>query len=185
MRDILQLDQKGQPQRWITATEAAIYYATDTVRWTVGDTCTTLRGGFNALSGHQSRIDVHPIIAVSGAAKVNLFDFVPSLTNAKLAVRDRSICVYCGKHCKAGDVTREHIVPKADGGRDEWKNVAVACKSCNGRKGCMSLDEVGFKLLYLPYTPSVYEDFILCGRNVRADVREWLAAKLPKNSRLC
>lgn len=183
MKDILQLDVKGQPQRWISANLAATYYATDAVQWTVGDPCISLRGGVNADSGRQSRIDVHPIIALSGAARVNLFDAVPSLTNRKLAVRDHSTCAYCGKVCKAGDITREHIVPVSKGGLDEWENVVVACKGCNGLKGCRSLDATGFKLLYLPYRPSVWEDFILSGRNIRADVHEWLAAKLPKGSR--
>jgi len=38
---------------------------------------------------------------------------------------------------------------------------------------------------YLPYVPSLYEDMILRGRHIRADVHAWLASKLPKNSRLC
>ena len=38
-------------------------------------------------------------------------------------------------------------------------------------------------LVYLPYVPSRYEDFLLRGRNVRADVHEWLSARLPKGSR--
>ena len=37
---------------------------------------------------------------------------------------------------------------------------------------------------YLPYVPSRFEDFLLEGRNVRTDVHEWLAACLPKGSRL-
>jgi hypothetical protein len=40
------------------------------------------------------------------------------------------------------------------------------------------------KLVYLPYVPSRWEDFLLEGRNVRADVHEWLASRLPKGSRL-
>jgi hypothetical protein len=39
-------------------------------------------------------------------------------------------------------------------------------------------------LLYLPYVPSRYESFLLEGRRIRADVHEWLAARLPKHSRL-
>lgn len=37
---ILQLDVRGMPQQWITAEEAAIHYATDSVAWTVGGVCT-------------------------------------------------------------------------------------------------------------------------------------------------
>jgi hypothetical protein len=42
----------------------------------------------------------------------------------------------------------------------------------------------GMKLVYLPYVPSRWEDFLLEGRNVRADVHDWLASRLPKGSRL-
>ena len=39
-------------------------------------------------------------------------------------------------------------------------------------------------LLYLPYVPSRFGVLLLEGRNIRADVHEWLAARLPKGSRL-
>ena len=39
-------------------------------------------------------------------------------------------------------------------------------------------------LLYAPYLPSLYEDMILKGRNILADQMDFLAANLPKNSRL-
>lgn len=51
--------------------------------------------------------------------------------------RDRYSCVYCGEF---GD-TLEHIIPKADGGKDTPRNLACACTECNNLKGCMSLME--------------------------------------------
>ena len=36
---ILQLDIQGYPQDWITPQQAASYYATDSVAWTVGAVC--------------------------------------------------------------------------------------------------------------------------------------------------
>ncbi|MDP2368847.1 hypothetical protein [Rhodoferax sp.] len=36
----------------------------------------------------------------------------------------------------------------------------------------------------LPYVPNRYEAFLLEGRNVRADVHEWLVARVAKGSRL-
>ncbi len=131
---ILQLDVQGMPQEWITPEDAACYYATDSVAWTVGDVCTTLRGGINAISGLQSTIDVHPILATSGASRVNLFDAVPVLTNFKLFRRDRMTCAYCGGMFDDRHLTREHIVPTSLGGPDEWVNVVSACRACNGRK---------------------------------------------------
>ena len=39
-------------------------------------------------------------------------------------------------------------------------------------------------LLYLPYIPSRWEDFILVNRHILADQMEYLLAKVPSTSRL-
>jgi len=184
LREVLRLDINGQPQQFITKTEAALYYATESVVWTIGDVFASLRGGMNSESGVMSQIDLHPIIAVSGAAKMNLFDLVPPLTNRSLFARDRHICCYCAKQGKDDNMTREHIIPTSKGGLDKWDNVVCACKFCNGKKGNKSLDESGMRLLYFPYVPSHAEGFLLSGRQIRADVLDFLMAKLPKGSRL-
>jgi hypothetical protein len=182
---ILQLDIQGYPQNWISSQQAASYYATDSVAWTVGEVCQTLHGGFNARSGLQSHLEIHPILAVNGASKTNLFDVVPSLSNAKLFKRDRYQCAYCGaSHGPSGaGLTRDHIYPKARGGDDVWINVVSACRGCNGRKACRSPEEAGMPLLFAPYVPSVFEDFLLAGRSVRGDVHAWLASRVSKQSR--
>jgi hypothetical protein len=40
-------------------------------------------------TGRPSAIEVHPIIALRGAPKINLFDVVPGVTKLKLFRRDR------------------------------------------------------------------------------------------------
>lgn len=179
---ILRLDITGFPQAWLSPEQAAPYYATDSVCWTVGDVCKTLRGGMSSLTGAQSQIDLHPIIAVRGTSQVNLFDVVPSLTNAKLFKRDRYTCAYCGDVHLRG-LTRDHIIPTSKGGGDIWQNVASACRSCNARKRDLLPEQAGMALLYTPYVPSVFEGFILSGRHIQADVHEWLASRLSKTSR--
>ena len=182
---ILQLEASGLPQAWITNEVAASHYASGNVRWTVGEPCVTMRGGTNARSGRQSTLDLHPIIATNGTSRLNLHESVPSLTNPKLWVRDRYTCAYCGSVHKHGvGLTREHIVPTAREGVNGWSNVLAACRACNGRKACRTPEEAGMKMLFMPYVPSRWEGFILSERNVRADVHEWLAAKVPKGSRI-
>jgi hypothetical protein len=181
---ILQLDIQGMPQAWITPQEAAGHYATDSVSWTVGDVATVLRGGFNARLGRQSVLEIHPIIALNGAASVNLFDAVPSLTNAKLFRRDRMTCAYCGEVFRDDGLTREHIIPVSAGGRDVWCNVVSACRSCNTRKANRNPEQAGMPLLFAPYVPSIFEGFLLSGRNIRGDVHEWLASRVGRGSRL-
>lgn len=181
---VLQLDIRGMPQSWISPQEAAGYYATDTVAWTVGDPLVTLRGGVNARSGLLSELVIHPIVAVKGSAKINLEEGTPSLTNAALFRRDRYTCCWCGNVFSDKALTREHIIPTSRGGLDCWENVASSCSADNSRRGSKLAEEAGMKLLYLPYRPSRWEGFLLSGRNIRADVHEFLAARLPKSSRL-
>ena len=63
-------------------------------------------------------------------------------------------------------------------------NLVTACGAYNGRKADRTPEEAGMPLVYLPYVPGRFEDFLLEGRHIRADVHEWLAARLPKGSRL-
>lgn len=46
----------------------------------------------------------------------------------------RGICHYCGGTFAPGDLTMDHIVPLARGGKSTQGNVAPACKECNSRK---------------------------------------------------
>ena len=182
---VLQLDMQGTPQAWITVEHAALHYAVDAVVWFDGaGPLTTLRGGYNVASGKQSILDIHPIIAVRGAPKLNLFDVTPGFSKSKLLKRDRYTCAYCGGLFKDQGLQCEHILPVSRGGAWSWTNLVAACGDCNGRKGARTPEEAKMPLLYLPYTPSRFEDFLLVGRNIRSDVHEWLAARLPRGSRL-
>ena len=182
---VLQLDIQGTPQAWITLEHAAVRVATGAVAWVDGDgPLATLRGGFNVARGQRSQIEVHPIVALFGVSRVNLFDNPPALGKAKLFRRDRFTCAYCGQRFAERDLQCEHIVPASRGGRWAWMNLVTSCGVCNGRKADRTPEEATMPLLYLPYVPSRFEDFLLDGRSIRADVHEWLAQRLPKGSRL-
>ena len=182
---VLQLDIQGTPQAWISLEHAATHVATGSVAWVDGcGPLATLRGGFNVVHGRQSLIDVFPIMALHGASKVNLFDVVPAFAKGKLFRRDRMTCAYCGQRFHERELQCEHIVPESRGGRWTWMNLVTACAACNGRKADRTPEQAGMPLMFLPYVPSRFEDFLLEGRHIRADVHEWLAARLPKGSRL-
>ena len=182
---VLQLDIQGTPQAWISIEQAATHHAAGAVAWHDGDgPLRTLRGGWNAATGRQSRIDVQPIIALRGAARVNLFDRAPAVAPDKLFRRDRHTCAYCGQVFPASVLQCEHILPESRGGAWSWMNLVTACAACNGRKAARTPEEARMPLLYLPYVPSRFEDFLLAGRTIRADVHEWLAQRLPRGSRL-
>lgn len=43
-------------------------------------------------------------------------------------------CHYCGKRTPARELTMDHVVPIARGGRSTRGNVVPCCKDCNTRK---------------------------------------------------
>ena len=181
---VLKLSAQGLPQSWITLEQAVTHYAAGEVRWEIGAQVALFRGGHNAITGVQSQIAVSSIIGTRGVPQINPFDLRPSLTNAKLFTRDRNICAYCGGHFEEHELTREHIVPFARQGLNHWMNVVTACRSCNHRKGPRTPEQARMPLLYTPYVPSLWEDFILRNRRILADQMEFLMAHVPKSSRL-
>ncbi|MEX7220543.1 HNH endonuclease, partial [Pseudomonas aeruginosa] len=56
----------------------------------------------------------------------------PAFTRFNLFLRDKFTCQYCGK---LRDLTFDHVVPRAQGGRTTWENVVTACSPCNLKKG--------------------------------------------------
>jgi hypothetical protein len=57
------------------------------------------------------------------------------MTLEALIERDGAACVWCGRAPWRTDLTAEHIVPRARGGRSSPENLTVACRSCNKRRG--------------------------------------------------
>lgn len=186
---VLKIDISGVPQMWVGVEEAARYYATDSVAYTLGEECVRLHGGRSRLTGLRSVLDIHPIIAVNGASMADrLLRTAPRLTrfNHKLFRRDCNLCAYCGGEYPDSGLEREHILPVCRGGTDHWMNVVASCRVCNQRKANRTPEEANMPLLYLPYVPSRWEDLILQTRmgHMQGDQMAFLKAGLPATSRL-
>jgi hypothetical protein len=182
---ILALDIAGNPFDWIPPEDAILYYATGKVAWELGAREFIFRGGYSR-SGVQSKIAVKPIIAIAGSEiMTRLFKSGLPLThqNDLLFKRDRYICAYCGNQFAHKDLSRDHILPRSRGGQDTWMNCVTACKRCNQEKGNLLVEQFR-PLIYVPYVPCRAEHYLLRGRNILADQHDYLAAQLPKHSRL-
>ena len=181
---VLKLSAQGLPQSWISLEQAVTHYAADEVRWESGGEVAVFHGGHNAVTGRQSIIRVNSIIGTRGVPRINPFAMRPALTNSKLFARDRNVCAYCGQQLHEENLTREHIIPFAQRGVDNWMNVVTACKPCNHRKSHRTPEQAGMPLMYAPYVPSLWEDFILRNRRILVDQMEFLIAHVPRSSRL-
>ena len=108
---VLSLDAHGRILDWMHWQDAACLYVRGAVAWTLGDPCMTIHGGTNRLSGQQSLLDLHPIVAARGHAHPRSLDPSPALTNAALFARDAHLCLYCGGEFGRHTLTRDHVLP--------------------------------------------------------------------------
>lgn len=49
----------------------------------------------------------------------------------QLIARDGHDCHYCGVTLRRDDMTRDHVIPHAFGGKDMLTNKVIACDDCN------------------------------------------------------
>lgn len=81
------------------------------------------------------------------------FDYVP-FSRANIYARDRHSCQYCGKPFPSSELTFDHVVPVAQGGRKDWENIVSCCISCNRRKGGRTPLQAGMTLIRPPKRPA-------------------------------
>ncbi len=77
-----------------------------------------------------------------------------AFTRFNLFLRDEFCCQYCGAK---GDLTFDHVVPRASGGVTSWQNVVAACSPCNLRKGSKALHQTDLRLRKQPRQPQAEE----------------------------
>jgi 5-methylcytosine-specific restriction endonuclease McrA len=70
-----------------------------------------------------------------------------AMKRARIYIRDRYRCQYCGDHKSAADLTLDHILPRAQGGATSPQNLVSACIKCNQRKGNRTPEQARMPLL--------------------------------------
>jgi hypothetical protein len=186
-QQVLRTDVAGMPIEWIDYREAVRLYHADQVAYDCGTLLYSVFGGYSAVDGARSRIDVNSIIATHGTSQGlsrNRELYVPPLNNRTLFKRDANLCLYCGMRYQTRDLTRDHITPVSQGGTDSWTNVATACRRCNNYKGGRTPEQAAMQLIAIPFTPNYAEYIYLKGRRVLADQMQYLLAHIPRSSPL-
>jgi 5-methylcytosine-specific restriction endonuclease McrA len=73
------------------------------------------------------------------------------VTRKNIFNRDKNTCQYCGVVFATRNLTLDHVIPRARGGKNTWENLATSCMSCNKRKGDKMLNELkDMKLKHQP-----------------------------------
>ncbi len=184
---ILRTDVSGMPLEWVGYQEAVRLYYLGQVAYSCGRLLYRIRGGYNAVTGIRSVLELSSIIATDGSVQASLkgrADYSPPLNNKALFRRDDHICLYCGERFPSALLSRDHITPISRGGKDVWNNVVTACKRCNNYKGARTPEQAGLQLLAVPFVPTHAEYVYLQGRRILADQMEFLRAHFPRRSPL-
>lgn len=184
---VLRTDVSGMPLEWIDYKEAARLYHQEQVAYTCGNSIFRLCGGTNARTGQRTVLDVNSIVATVGHAGNpgnTRHDYVPPLNNQTLFRRDAFLCMYCAQRFSSRELSRDHIRPFSQGGKDKWTNVVTACRRCNNLKASRTPEQARMQLIAVPFTPTYAEYIFLKGRRVLADQMEYLLAHFPRSSPL-
>jgi 5-methylcytosine-specific restriction endonuclease McrA len=184
---VLRTDVSGMPLEWIDYREAARLYHQEQVAYTCGSLIYELHGGTNAMTGNRTVVEVNSILATvghSGNPGNTRHDYVPPLNNETLFRRDAHLCMYCGARFAARELSRDHVRPFSQGGRDLWTNVVAACRACNNHKAWRTPEQAKMQLMAVPFQPTYAEYIFLKGRRVLADQMEYLLAHFPRSSPL-
>jgi len=56
----------------------------------------------------------------------------------------KGTCYHCGERFKPAELTMDHLIPIARGGKSDKKNCVPSCKECNTKKGHRTRAEIAF-----------------------------------------
>jgi 5-methylcytosine-specific restriction endonuclease McrA len=93
---------------------------------------------------------------------IALREFIPSartpaFTRFNVFLRDGFTCQYCNYRRATPELTFDHVIPRARGGRTSWDNVVTACGPCNLRKGSKMPKECNMIPRKEPRRPTSHE----------------------------
>ncbi|XP_051148063.1 uncharacterized protein LOC127263115 isoform X4 [Andrographis paniculata] len=76
------------------------------------------------------------------------------LSRKNIFHRDNFMCQYCSSQ---ENLTVDHVLPIARGGKWTWENLVAACAKCNSKKGQKTLEEADMKLMKVPKAPKDFD----------------------------
>jgi 5-methylcytosine-specific restriction endonuclease McrA len=75
-------------------------------------------------------------------------------SRVNIYARDGHRCQYCGAACSIAELTYDHVIPRAQGGKTSWENIVSACYACNRRKANRTPAQAGMVLRSRPARPT-------------------------------
>ena len=94
-------------------------------------------------------------------------------SRVNIYARDGFACQYCGRRMDTEELTFDHVVPRAAGGKTTWENIVTCCVPCNRQKANRTPEQAGLRLRHRPQKPR-YLPAIQVRMDRRQVPEEWL-----------
>ena len=120
--------------------------------WFSGKLTVEENDGENVLHSPSTTIPVPSVVRLRTYVHVKRRRQETTMKRARIYIRDKYRCQYCGDNRHASDLTLDHILPRAQGGESTPQNLVAACVKCNQRKGNRTPEQARMPLL----TPQKY-----------------------------
>jgi HNH endonuclease len=123
-----------------------------------------------------TNVQVYPGVYAPSVIRLVEYKRIPiqmqMMSRKNLYMRDGYRCMYCGDKFQEKDLTLDHVIPKAQGGKNVWHNLVACCVKCNRMKGDKTPEEAGMPLIHRPLPITVNTSrFVL--RSIGSEVKAW------------
>ncbi len=81
-------------------------------------------------------------------------DAAVAFSRRNIFKHDKYVCQYCSNQPGTGELTIDHVVPRAQGGESTWDNCVLACIACNKAKADRTPAQAGMRLRREPVRPA-------------------------------
>lgn len=103
-----------------------------------------------------------------------------NFSRKSLIKRDKSTCQYCSKKLSPAQITIDHVVPRAHGGKTSFNNCVVCCRVCNSKKADKTPDQANMILIKKPTAPN-YNSHYYISDNIEHWHSDWDTFISPNN----
>jgi hypothetical protein len=119
---------------------------------------------------------IYPGVRLPSVIRLLTYRHVPVrmqlATRRNIFMRDGYRCQYCGLKFRGSDLTLDHVIPRAQGGKNSWENLVACCRKDNHRKADRTPEEACMPLLRRPLPSNVHTGRLIL-RSMGLEVNEW------------
>lgn len=94
------------------------------------------------------------VLRLLEVVKIKSHQRVVKFSRSNIFARDKHSCQYCGRRSPAEELTFDHVVPIARGGKKTWTNIVTACIRCNNHKSGRTPEQAHMRLIKKPVKPA-------------------------------